>query len=575
MKKKGMKKKVGKSKEDLLQQSRNDSAMSHSSLGPLTFLMKGILSLSNSPESSNMLEVMAIYDRAPDLASEFKKYLRNRKITNVPLEKVIDLLKQETADCKALFMQEILFYRVLKGSAEHPLLEDPHTLLKLVHSYDKEKIEWYFNAPLHDVYVAKEINASYDDVFHSFSNCLTNKEPFEPGQTLVAIGYVDLSILLHGTYIKQDIQDTFHFIGYEGCAYNVAKTLVIQSMLKRNDEDIVDAILQVWYSSCWSDSTLRCFKACLDEAIKLCSDKEVLEILDYWKKSEAPSIKVARDEWLKKIDSEILNPATNCLTTSRNSLTFYFLTGQLLDASVGSVVMFQLPQRWKFKRSRNESVFHSLDIKSTAFHAKQNCGDFVKGAVSLLRVAIGDLNKKIRRGSISIRIVSPTFVSVKNTKVVNEISSLKPDWISWNNCLDYMTMADFHQLARSCSGPSNTIHLGYSMNWPTNVARNSSLAMPVGEHNKEFMEAARGAICLTYALNGISGVLLDPPIDNPINILDFALRMTTYRTWAEVFFKNVPQVIKVEPGQYNVFQRTSSALKMVWTYDEDLHITIN
>jgi hypothetical protein len=564
----------GKSEEDLIMESRKSESVSHSSLDSMTSLMKVMMLGSNSPKTSEMLKMMAIYERAPDLASEFKEYLRHRKNTDISLGKVMDLLKQETADSRALYMHEMLFYENA-GSPGHPRLKDPHTLVKLTHSCDQDKILWYLNAPIGDVYVAKKMTDSYQDVFHSFSNCLPNLVPFYPGQTLVAIGYVDLSILLHGTFIEPDVKDPFHFIGYEGCAFNVAKTLVIQSMLTLDDEHIVDAILQVWYSSCWSEPTLKHFKASLDEAIKNCSDMDVLEILGYWKNVEPPSIKVARDEWLSKISSGSLGPASNCLTESRNSLTFYFITGQLLDASVGSVVMFQLPEHLKFKRSIDESVFHSLDLKTMVFHAKQNGGDFVKGAVSILRVAIGELNKKVRTGSISIKIVSPTFISINNTKVVKEISSLKPHWISWNNCLDYMTIADFHRLARSCSGPSDTIHFGYSMNWVTNVARNSFFAMPVGEHNKEWMERARAAIALTYGFIGASSILIKPPITNPVNVLDYALRMKTYHDWAKVFFEDVPKVIKVEKGKgyYNVFHKTSDVINMVWTYDENVIVS--
>jgi hypothetical protein len=190
-------------------------------------------------------------------------------------------------------------------------------------------------------------------------------------------------------------------------------------------------------------------------------------------------------------------------------------------------------------------------------------GDFVLGAISLLKEAIGKLNKLVRNEKISIIIQQPTYVSLENKKVIKEISAENPDWVSWNNCLDYMKISDFHKLAKLCSAPSNTIHLGYSMNWVT---------MAVGEHMKEFMEKSRDAVDLQYIVNGVSDMLLKPPIDNPINVMDCCLRMVTYHQWAEVFFKFVPKLIKVERTGYNIFFRTCDGLLLAWSYDENLEV---
>lgn len=353
----------GKSRKDLLYERRKAESTPHSNLESLTCLMKGMMSYSNDPVASELLEIMAFYERAPDLAAQFSEYIRVHNICDIPLEQALDLLRESTANSRALYMMEMAFY-IENESGRHPLLKNPHVVFKLINSSDEKKIEWFFTAPRFDVYVSEDVPWQNTEIYHSFSTCPSYSETFELGQTLVAIGFVDLSILLHCYLIPGDSFEPFRFIGYESCAFNVAKTLVISAMLKQDNENIVDAILQVWYSSCWSISTLKCFEASLDEAIKHSTDRDVLDILDYWKKSEPPLISTARSEWLSKISSDFLCPAINCTAKARNSLTYYFLTGQLLDASVGSVVMFQLPGVLKSKRSRDESVFHSLPQRS-------------------------------------------------------------------------------------------------------------------------------------------------------------------------------------------------------------------
>ena len=71
----------------------------------------------------------------------------------------------------------------------------------------------------------------------------------------------------------------FQFVGFELSAINVAKTLVIKAMLDlKDDGNLVDSILQVWYSSCWNQNTLGHFRAGLG-GVEGVSDKSVLRLL--------------------------------------------------------------------------------------------------------------------------------------------------------------------------------------------------------------------------------------------------------------------------------------------------------
>jgi len=56
-----------------------------------------------------------------------------------------------------------------------------------------------------------------------------------------------------------------------------------------------------------------------------------------------------------------------------------------------------------------------------------------------------------------------------------------------------------------------------------------------------------------------------------MNIVDFALQTGRYRDWFNVFFKDVRNVADPEPSFYSPFARTSSAVYMVWSYDESIN----
>ena len=494
--------------------------------------------------------------------------MRNRKAKDVCSSEAKKLLESVAVNYRTNYTGELIFYN---EAPSHPFLNDPHTLLKVLHSNEEQKIIWFMSAPLYDVYINEFVNPYEDGIYHSFSNCRATKEILHSGTTHVAVGFVDLSILLW-MHLKETsgTSEPLRFVGFEKCAFNIAKTLVIVEMLKRKDDGIVDAILQVWYSSCWSDYTLSTFKSSVNKVIieKFSENRHVCLILEEWSRCDAPSLHIARKEWLQKIDDVFFKPVVNsALKSSRNCLMEYFLTGQLLSATVGSIVMFKSP----IGRSRNESCFHSLNFKDLIDATKEHKNDFVSGAISLLRQGIIRLNNYVIRGLVVIKIEPPTIVSLDVPCVVEKIRCMKPYTISWNNCLDYMTIKDFHRLAKACSAPEDTIHYGYSMNWICDVKGACSLSMSTGEHFEEVMKGTRSSVEMQYRVYGCDELFISPPIDNPINILDITSRCMAYKHWVRVFFASVSNIGRVEPSHtYNPFDRAGSTLFLMWTYDESI-----
>ena len=286
------------------------------------------------------------------------------------------------------------------------------------------------------------------------------------------------------------------------------------------------------------------------------------------KQSSPVSIKVARQEWLKKIDETIFDPAVNTIDPkARLELTKYFLTGQLLDSDFGSVVMFNLPLCDLPCRSRNESCFHSVDFQKLVNAAKSHNGDFVAGVVSLFRARIQRLKSWIDTNMVSIQIEPPTVVTMTQAA---RIKSLDPYSISWNNCVDYMTTKDFHRLARACSADEDTVHYGYSMNWPQYVQGTFSMTYPHGKQLIDLLERCRKSLTFQAHIMGSAALLQFPPFDNPYNILDTSTQVLSYPNWKDAFFKDVKNVGYVEPPMYNCFARTHSCLFFSWAYDEKI-----
>ena len=124
---------------------------------------------------------------------------------------------------------------------------------------------------------------------------------------------------------------------------------------------------------------------------------------------------------------------------------------------------------------------------------------------------------------------------------------------------------------KACSAPEDTIHYGYSMNWPCDVKGACSLSMSTGEHFEDEMKFARSSVESQYRHYGCGELLISPPIDNPINVLDLTFRYRAYKHWVRVFFASVSNIGRVSlSDMYNPFDRAGSALFLSWTYDESI-----
>jgi hypothetical protein len=104
----------------------------------------------------------------------------------------------------------------------------------------------------------------------------------------------------------------------------------------------------VWYSSAWSHATLAAFRAALARVAAPSQGRHmaaaVAVILRHWQQHDV-CLASSRQRWLASMTgTHAAEIGSFRMKGDRMAMCSYILTGQLLDADVGSVVMFALPR---------------------------------------------------------------------------------------------------------------------------------------------------------------------------------------------------------------------------------------
>jgi hypothetical protein len=426
---------------------------------------------------------------------------------------------------------------------------------------------------------------------HSFSNEVYSPEYLILGTTVVSVGFVDMGFLREAVYgpAKDPMASVpLRWIGFEATAYCVAKTAVIASMMELGED--VDCVLQVWYSAAWTRKTLDAFRRGLLHLI--CGNSKVLgadhpdvkALLLHWQSSGTVSLAAARSGWLEittdlarwRLIGNFKDP------NDRMALCTYSLTGQLLDADVGSVVMFTFPAGYQGTLATNDSVFNTISL-THLMAERQTSTDVVQAAVEYLRKGIQKVSALIKNGSILVD-VRLHAVEPSDKAVIASIAALDPYNISWNNVPDYIDPKAFHKMARACSGTS-TVHHSYSMNWPTAVygASVTDFLLPSKVNGledisflNEIVDKIGSSMQTIHELYGASHLLLAPPIDDARNLVDFKLYMDYRHYWEKAFFSCAgmrdpsKQVLEGNPPEYNILSRTNSTVLYTFTYNSNV-----
>jgi hypothetical protein len=291
------------------------------------------------------------------------------------------------------------------------------------------------------------------------------------------------------------------------------------------------------------------------------------------------SLKQARQKWLDNTTIDFCVAIANFKQAEdRKALCAYALTGELLKADVGSVVMWSLPKDYIGYLSMNENIFQASDFMHL-METRLKCGNIMEAAVKYLRNGVNKLSRFIRDKSLVVEL-NFKIVSLEQTKTIQEIRALNAWTISWSNICDYFQSTEFHKMARACSG-EDTIHFGYSMNWPKQVFGASILDFRFntkegGEYFDWLIETENHCIEEFYEILKCKSVLHCPAVADARNLAEGTLYLWFKKYWVDYFFsKNISGIesiskqVLIYKTMYTIFTRTSSTVFFMYSYDPE------
>ena len=532
-------------------------------------------------QSGKAIPGLRLEKRVPPYHIEFKQHaVKPRCIDADRCFKVLELSYEQS---RGICLHELELIH------SHPKLNESQKsqykntmLLKRLGEWSEETLGWFMTAPFGDVRQVQRRRPYDRTIFHSFTNEWNRPEYYYSDSTHVAIGFVDLGSLREGIFADEIVN--FKWVGYEASHYAAAKSLVLAQMLLSKCP--VDDIIQVWYSTCWSLSAESSFKRAVSSLIEGKSSPsvelhsspalhspQVAALLRHWLLHSVP-LEKARSAWLEHpiSNDEIANLMKK---DDRLALASFILTGQLLEADVGSITMFSLPVTERIHRALEEFFIYSIDEVSV-FKKRKETPDIISAALACLRSSISRLRTLISSQNVYV-VIHHQSLSPKDHVLLHSIASLNPSSISWSNVCDYFSHCDFHSMAKECSTP-NTIHFAYSMNWPIFVKGASVLDHENADDKitmKKLIIEARLVIHEYNRLLGAEDLFLDPPVTNARNLVDFLLQWHFHKMWVNAFFGCVDpcRVLLVEKKGWQYFSRVNSTIFLTFTYNPDIEIS--
>lgn len=421
---------------------------------------------------------------------------------------------------------------------------------------DREKsMKWWKSAHIGDIESQRARSIYPPDVLHTYSNVNPMQYSLAYGKLHIAVGHVDLGVLLSAEYVGDPADGPIEFIGYEASPYAVARTKILHQMLE--DGADVDSVLQVAYSSGWSMDTLSSFRKALRNVLKVDSlPDQVHEILMRWTESPNVDLRTSQEMWLKLHDNERYAPANIVCKDDRMKVMHYMVSGRLLDCAVGSITMFVLPS--DIPHVANEESIFSLVFPEQLAKEYVRHHSVIDTIIGILRSRIRNLQDNILAKQVCIESKLKR-IDLLSPSELADLRSKAPDSISWSNLCDHMTFEDYHQMLIACS-TSNTTHHMHSMNWMKDI-KGFFLADYENIDDQISMTEKHQKQCSNFLLNCFGRhVFLVPPVELPNNLFQMAASNFAPR-WVEYFSRSGSckfNVVHWEVGQWTAVGGSST-----------------
>ncbi|CAB4421641.1 unnamed protein product [Rhizophagus irregularis] len=434
----------------------------------------------------------------------------------------------------------------------------------------------------------------------SFSNMPKGCISLDQGKTHVAVGFVDLDLLLRARIMQNDhsVEQPNKFIGYEGSIFAVAKTNVIKEMMIVKAP--IRSIIEVWFSTVWTIETLKHFENAVNIVLQYenapnnkppnPTKKEihpkVKSLISHWKKSivTPKSRQEAHKLWVKTFNSEnaTLTIIANLIEPrDRVQAVRHILTGEfpLMDDQqeknlFASITMFNCNDGIS-PHSASEFMFQMMPMDAILPQNKRKETPFLNAIYNFLEDAITTIFTWLsppvgKTEAIEIYLHYQT-VNNDNSELLASIRQLDPWTISWSNICDYFYPHDFHSLLRACSG-ENTVHILTSMNWVTEVFGAHIMEYDSKIRRKIFIEA-QNMISMTGKYKDPSGYFRHTKvIAHPYNIGDMGATLMVKDSWQDYFFKgqdlNIGEVSFVP---YSHTHKTHTLLNIYFTFNKKIN----
>jgi hypothetical protein len=435
----------------------------------------------------------------------------------------------------------------------------------------------------------------------SFSDMPKQNLTFEQGKVHVAVGFVDLDLLLRAkiTQSKNSIEQSHKFIGYEGSVYAVAKTNVIKEMMVKKAP--IRSIIEVWFSSVWTTETLKHFEKAIKSVLRFGDapndgppnptknelHPKVRSLISHWNKSiKSPkSQQEAYKLWAKTFNSEdnVFFIVANLVEPrDRVQVIRHILTGEfpLMDDQspndlIASITMFNCNNGIS-PHSSNEFMLQMMPIGTILSKNQSKEISFLNAIYNFLENAIikvcnwlSPLEEQAEKIEIYLHF---QLVTNDNSALLASIRQLDPWMMSWSNICDYFYVHDFHKLLRACSG-NDTIHVMTSIDWFKEV---------FGAHIMEYDgRVRRGMLIDAQKTISMAEQVVDPSgyfrytnvISHPYNIGDIAAIMVVKESWQNYFFKD--QDLNIGDFSFVPYahtHKTHTLLNICFIYNKNINI---
>lgn len=461
-------------------------------------------------------------------------------------------------------------------------------ILKRLRTNDRDKLYWYLSAPKPGSIYKNHRAYPYNSyVRHDFSNQAYRKEILYQGKTHVAVGFVDLGMLMVAD-LKPG-SEPLHFVGVEQSAFSIAKTHVIWEMMSQSpnvmspqfDQHLM-SILQVWFSTTWTAETERRAKEALSSLCLNCQSNlyhpDVRGLLQHWLHASTIPLSKARKEYSSLITEAYCSAGHMKLKHDRIAVAKYAITGDFAvgdDPVCGNILTFDCPDGTP-PSALDQSIFSALNFKNIMMLATSDQSMTIMEAAE--EYALFELRKLAmwcQTGKVVLELICSPFEDI-----VEEIACMCPWTMSWSNLVDYVDYESFHKMARYCSKHGDTIHFAYSMNW-TSIIWGTCLIDYMGE---EMMDTRREMIDrMNTHLEKMFSILewkrrfRLPLPQNPINTASYGLEVKYHKEWTNFFFDKARQygpcnVGNIEHAMVSPLSSTGhSTVAFTWTYDPEIN----